>query len=313
VSERYLGPGRGVADDKASSFGAPLLLGTSVTLTAPGETAIPKVAHLQNPFRTSTLIDEVRFTIKSMVTSEPATGMGGIIHAKFALGRIALSEKFVPIWNYGTLFTTHLENEVAQQEGQFATYCTFSHYRWILPKPLFVPEGNQLVPTFLRDPTMGTDAGTVTVNVAYAGRALQPGARIPTKLNVPFVGYFEHPSTSEYSQSDAKDLYNPFQVPLRIQRLVGRVLTGTFDGVTAGVISPIAPQLKIIDSNGYSIVDNSSANYTPFNAIFDAQRRAWTYNRALKAKEWITVQSRFPGGATVRLQISAVGYREEVA
>jgi hypothetical protein len=95
-------------------------------------------------------------------------------------------------------------------------------YRWKLPKPLWMPNGEALIPTIspsrLRLPI--TITSPITVAVAYVGHAAEPGEEAPKTVCIPHVTAFvsSHTSAAAFvDESVPPDLSNPFDVPVFVQ------------------------------------------------------------------------------------------------
>lgn len=308
--------------DRYLKGGVPILLSSSVTLSE-GETKSPDLGRLQNIFRSPMVIDEIRFMLTATIASTEVHNFGGSVRARFKMGRIDLSDQFVPIWLHGPI----LEDAFLNIEGNIILVPPLNpgeehvvgHFRWVLPRPLFVPVGNVLAPTFSRQHDFR--GGTVNVDVVYCCRRLPAGTPTPNEIDVPFIGVFVAPEMtagdSGVALSTARDLFNPFTRELYVQRFLGRVQQRTagnpnldriFDGTTSlGGNTTI----RIQDSKGYNI----TRDFVPWTHVFDVNRRAWTFRRSLAPKEWYAVQILVPladRDVYFQPQISMVGWRKEV-
>jgi hypothetical protein len=340
-----------------NSPGIPLRLESSVLipLARPG---VPDLERLQDRSRDPIVIDEISFTLSNVTAigggggvdyvSNVAIEHGAFVYVKLALdGRINLTEKFVPVWNLGPLLSQGIDLSayVGAGIGSAGNQYRFSHYRWLLPVPLIVPPGSVLVPTFeiedngplgagaVTRPYLGYPNGGITADVAFGGRRI-PGLKIPSRVDIPFATAFlpsETINTTGVSvrQSGDKDLYNPFHVPMHVQRFIGRyrympdafspyqnqIITDTWGGAfgpgpTGGVTSNIA-EVKLTDSRGYTGI----RDFTPWPDVFDANYRSWTFGAELPPKEWAFFAVRNIGysSGTYRLRpmISMIGHRKE--
>lgn len=267
---------------------APFLVSAQVTL-ASGASGIADAGALSQPFRRPFWIDEIRWNIRVPIAGTGPKPWGGLISTKLALGRMMISDKFIPIWNYCTEMQ-QLQATSQQWDKNFGplvgppggagTSVSFSAYRWKLPTPLYVPAGNTVVSEFQRYADGGSNA---LITVSYAGRYIDQDEPSRKEIDVPFVGAFlpGFPSTTTV-QSGENDLYNPFLVPLHVQRLTGRLINNVF-GVYAEVASGSHQfpntnvQLIMKDSFGHNVV----RDFTNFLVVFDTNRRAWTFGKTL--------------------------------
>lgn len=279
--------------------GIPFFAAASVSL-GPGQTAPPfSSRQLGNPYRQAMVIDEIHFQITLLATEGvPLTrfNLGGSVRARFKLGRVEVSNEFIPIWNYGTrwdddggsgAFGEEFQSAAGQTMGGVLTVSnSVNYYRWILPKPLYIPAGNILQPSISRE--QDALAQTANVWVGYGCRRLAPH-KPPTEFDVPYVAQFitdpvlEGSSPSTF-QSSEKDLVNIFQQDVRVQRFTGRVQKQLVVAtVTELLQDDLGSSVTLVmkDSTGVNII----RDFTPWNHVFDRNRRAWTFNRILKGKE----------------------------
>lgn len=306
---------------------APLLLSARVNVLANG-TAVADSAALSSPIRRPYVIDEIRFTASAAITavgSAPGVNWGGFIRAKLSLGRIPLTNGFIYIWLFGTAINSEMTVQPEVGGVSPTTRWTFAHFRWKLPKPLYIPVGQTLTCEILRDADPITPAFTtegtnnsVTVDIGYTGRYLKPTADVPSVLEVPYVTQYLPPVNAGAAHSSENDLVNPFLMPINIQRMIGRlrfVSTSTGLGETTENGDLTTPVVQIRDSWGHNVLND----FTPFLYVFHYPRRAWTFHRILEPKERYNVilrdiptQPPLTAPEEIRPMISIVGWREEL-
>lgn len=277
--------------------GIPFFAAADVTLNAGGTAPPFDSRRLGNPYRQAMVIDEIHFQIKTVATpggdTQPPAGanMGGSVRARFKLGRVEVSHDFVPIWNYGTLWNDENSESFGFIEGLLAgggsvISSRLNYYRWILPKPLYIPAGNILQPSISRQ--QDGLAFPTNVWVGYGCRRLGPHTP-PAELDVPYVATFLPGEIAEGSspntfQSSENDLVNPFLSDLKVQRFTGRVQSRTATtGVTSAIVDDAGSEVTLVMKDSYGT--NIIRDFTSWNHVFDRNRRAWTFNRILKAKE----------------------------
>lgn len=293
------------------SNSGPMLLAASCQLVA-GRTANPDSALLASPFRKPYVIDEVRFQVALPVGDGvglvPDFNMGGSVRCRLQLGRMAVTRDFVPIWLFGTNLNSEYLADTTFSGALLGT--SFSHFRWRLPRPLYVPAGQQLIASFSRE--IDGSSSTATVWIAYAGRYLPPDSKPPKEIDVPYVTTYIGVKDAEVGQSNEKDLVNPFDGPLNVQRMIGRVQLEQSGGIAEGAgmtASPTTfqgPAVIIKDSYGHNVIGDFAA----FSEVFSLVRRGWTFHRVLEPRERYHLYYRgIPTAGTV--MVSLVGWRKE--
>lgn len=309
--------------DDQYAGGIPILLSSSLSLAA-GATGIPPLQSLQSPFREAMMIDSIKFLVRGLVTSTaPTTGynFGGMVRARFKMGRIELSHDFIPVGLYGTAIqdpnivgTVPEAAQATFAEDTVGTTYTLSHFRWILPKPLYVPAGSVLVPSIQRISPDGFSGDTLTVDVAYCGRRLAQGP-LPKEIDVPYIALFAPPETvppvGTTAMSADINLVNPFLVDLHVQRLVGRIMRRFTSSLILSDGFGSTAKVTMKDSYGQNMVRDPS----PWNMVFDVSRRAWTINQILRPKEryYVSITDLISSSTQPEsAMISMIGYRREM-
>lgn len=295
------------------NYSPPVLLYGSTTI-GDGLTTPPiDTSAMSTQFRKPILIDEIRFRATSHTNriAARAANLGGAVRAKLDLGGLDLTNGFVPIWNFGTAMNMEL---ISENVGSLDNY-SYSHFRWKLPRPLYVQNGQQLVTQFYRTTeTTNSPSGSQGVAVAYAGRYVAPGQEVPREIAVPYVTSFVTDIGATYAKSRELELVNPFDVDLHVQRMIGR-LQYTFAGSLIEVVSfdtdltGNGPFISILDSLGRQIAGNPMIPMD-WSQAFSFNRRAWTFNHVLAPKERYNIEiMNIP--TDVRAMVSIVGWRME--
>lgn len=290
----------------------PFLASAELTLAA-GATGNADSEALSVPYRRPFWLDEVRWNIRvSPVPLNFGAGLGvpygALISTKLALGRMIISDKFIPIWNYGAEMLSAWSDSAQVDPNFGSTNVGFSSYRWKLPKPLYVPAGNVVTSQFAR----GADTNPAArIVVSYAGRYADGERPSRNEIDVPFVAAFL-PGVVANAQSSDLDLVNPFLVPLHCQRLIGRMLVidsnTTPYGYTEGnFLHNITAQIN--DSFGHNVV----RDFTDLGLICDTNRRAWTFNKVLNPQERYNLQATGMRTSAVadQISVSLIGTRKE--
>jgi hypothetical protein len=289
---------------------SPVLLSSSCDVAALNS-AIPDIGQLSYPFRRAIIIEEIAFDLRVADPDTNAPNLGSFVYAKLALGNHYFMRDPVPLWLLGTFMTSTQE---AALDSTLTTKTCYSHYRWRLPEPLYVEAGQILRSTFSRPTTLpGAVFGSINVQVTYKGRTVAQNQPRPKLLAVPYAAPFVTDFGNVYQQSNEKHLFNPFDIPIRVQRLTGRTLSAQ-DGTTGPVaymgFTPGIPQsgttILMNDSWGGKMVNNNTGP----SDVFDILRGAWTVDTMMPPKG--IYEARVWNIATnTQVQIGMIGVREE--
>jgi len=282
----------------------PVLLSSSFTVNA-NNAGQPDFGKLSYPFRKAILIEEIRF---SVYAPSNLGNPGAALFVKFQLGQHYLMRDAVPVWLLGTVMSnTQEETNVGADSVQY------SHYRWRLPEPLYVEAGQVLRAYFSR----GADLSTaITGDLSYAGKVLPPNHTRPKRISIPYVARWVTTLGDAVDLSNEFDLFNPFNVPLRVQRLTGRVSSSSQSGLhtqssysalTPAVLSSAGqPLIKMNDSWGGKMVNE----LTGPGDVFDILRSAWTVDTIMPPKGvYLVTASNM--SAIQQVHIAVIGEREE--
>ncbi len=278
---------------------SPVLLSSPFTLLE-NNSAIPNSGFMSYPFRKAIVIEEIRWSLQ--VTSSGAQpNLGALVYTKLSLGRHFLMRDKVPIWLLGTAMAVSQE-EIS--DNTLTTPTAYSHYRWRLPEPLYVAAGQVLSSTFFR----GVDGfGTMTGEVTYVGRTVAPNQPVPKVLAVPYVAPFITNQTS-YQQSNEAHLFNPFDIPIRIQRLTGRVtVTSAWLYSPTPVVPGSAITILMNDSWGGKMVNNNTGP----SDVFDTVRAAWTVDTIMPPKGVYEIKVWNIPSIAYSVHVAMIGVREE--
>lgn len=327
----------GLGKNPVARAGAPIVLTSELTSITAGNGAVFPTVGLQPSFRTAYWIDEVRITVGSTVGSGGAGGPTGnnalpaALRLGFSVGQYKVCRAPVPSMMFGPLFGFDEYDNAPARTALNGT--EFTNFRWPLPRPLYMPVGDILQCIVERD---GTLASAVTLNnaiITYLGRMCAPGEAPPPCRYVPWVSSYQFGNASSYAEVQ-DEFKNPFLKDLMIQRLVARYVERGSDAADQTLMQLIGPtnvgpsanypyafalpndalawvETRISDSMGYTMVPE----FTPLGVVIDATRSAWTFNRALSAREKLTVAFRRVAGLSdtqlFDTFLSMIGYREE--
>ncbi len=279
----------------------PTILSAALTDLDVRRTKTPDMSTLVNTAKEAMLINTITITTEGNGGYE----CGGLVFVSFQVGRFKLMNAPVPVW----MLTPNPRSDNYYQAQTIDSISRRWHtYRWVLPKPLYVPAGEALVPTFSRESDSHTD--DIDITISYAGHVVERIPR-PVVVDVPFVAnVIGTGGTVSAWEGVAAGLGNPFNVPLQIQRLIGRIRTPNLttkyldsvvssgsggaqaaapldggyltDDGSAGVLT------RIRDSVGVDLVKDP----IPFDALFSGKSRMWPFERTLARREYLSVYFR---------------------
>src|SRR5260221_8746910 len=131
----------------------PVLYSATPVQLSMGDVTILDMDAMSSPFRRPMWVDEIRWSYIGP-TSISDLNFGSSIRCKLVLGRIAITSTrdgggFVPIWNFGPPLNTPTATEDVL-DATFAASVDIGHFRWKLPKPLYVPAGQSIIPSLSR-------------------------------------------------------------------------------------------------------------------------------------------------------------------
>lgn len=304
---------------------SPVLLSASCDVLNNNQ-ASPDMGQLAYPFRKAVVIDEIRFDLSGSQALVVAN-LGALVSAKLQLGRHYLMRDPVPVWLLGTTMAIIEEQDPNSALNTLAVPFNYSHFRWKLPQPLYVEAGEVLRCTMIRSGGITVQPTTITCQVSYAGWVCSPKQPRPSVLAVPYaaafvtqtIGTVSASPTLSYAESNENHLFNPFDIPLRIQRLTGRVVFKTANGFSVTQVAAYTPVVQsgttmlvqMFDSWGNKMVND----LTGPSDVFDASRCAWTVDTELPAKGIYVVKAwnlnTSVNSTTQQLHVGMVGMREE--
>lgn len=298
---------------------APILLSGQVSIN-PGQTVSAPTQDLTSPFREAIWVDSIHWTAFGRPGSPVQVlpwNWGGTIRTRLVLGRTELTRNrnnaFVPIWNFGPQVNDNSASLQFDRESADPSVAA-SFYKWKLPRPLYVPPGMSLQSEFSRTADGGPNG--VVVSVGYAGRYVDPSLPTLHEIDVPLVCFAEAAGTLASFMSNENDFVNPYLTTYFTQRFILRAQetrdVGSGPYLSEATNLNTVAQVKVQDTYGVNIV----RDFLDWNTgvVFDANRRAWTFNKTLEPKERYNVQFRPPVGSATfgaDLMLSLVGWRKE--
>lgn len=327
---------------------SPIVLNANALIGANAGLAISvqNMDQLINPSRTPILVDEIRFHVyRSNGNSLGAPGIGTVIWARLDLGRLALTAgRFIPIAALCSTLDTYQECFLSSFNilpGPGGNTGRVQEFIWRLPKPLYLPAAELIVPQFYLDGDMYAGVSGLSVAVTYVGRVLPSDAPVPDYVNVPFANAWidqKRVGAADYLgiKSIRSDLKNPFAEDLYVQKMLGTFcyITASANGtppLTMGM-SILDPNIfqagslegvcdlvgndkvttRIFKSNGFQVAKDA----TPWAHLFPVTTRTLDMCGVLRRNEWYQLQSDIklssgvPAGDSLKLMASLIGYRK---
>lgn len=277
--------------------GWPLVLSAEATVPSQTTQRPPQLA-LMNPTGEAFKIHEIRWSLKA---STPRL-TGSAVACKLDLGQVAVTNGFVPLWNFGRVISYD------QDLG--------CEYSWRLQHPLYVPKGGTLMCDFQN---RGQFSTPIDVRISYFATAIPDEQRMPSKVLLPYVSaYIGKPFNYTSADSDTSKentLQNPFDVDLKISRLVGRInVNFAANTENYSIWGSHLLSTRVTLSNGDPLVRTA----TPFQQVFGDEGRAWEQRGTiLKPKQYLQVfidkaASTESGteGSFIQPYVSLVGFYE---
>lgn len=316
---------------------APICLSApGLALAAAGGSGIADMSTLCNQLRSPIVIDSISFYVRN-TQSNLSGWLGGSIKCRLSVGRFDLTSGLVPIWNFGPVIDDSFENLTATSSlfGAGGVNDTVAFYKWKLPVPLIVRQGDAITPYFENsyNNSSGLTNLSPVVFISFQGRVLAEDQHIPDMVPVPYVSIWDPlttpslnsfpsvstPTSHYYVSFDA--LKNPFPTPLRVQRFIGRLRSEPASATIGAMDVPILGSdcddttngpvtVKAQDSKGYSIIQD----FTPWSYVFQEPRRSFITGNLLQPNESYSFEVQtvtITTGNEVRPQISMIGYRME--
>lgn len=241
-----------------------VLTGTA-TVNANGTLGVLDVAKIKYPGNKAILIDQIVFANQG-----PALGA---MQVSLKVGKLPITAGYVPVALFGE-FANNPTNSTSAPNA-------WDVYNWRLPKPILVPAGEILDPTFFNQGKIGLSTSLV-VQITYFARVVEPH-EIPNQLWAPWVASWEsvqRAGGADYTdQTTETDLYNNTESPLYVERLMG-VIASLYPGAADRLLDsnqfyPEVGQslitIQVVDSQGVPCVRDA----VPFSHLFDQESYSW--------------------------------------
>ena len=278
-------------------MGAPLAVGSTLTITR-GAIAQFNASDLTPKVLVPYEVHALRMLGFPSIETAPAnigstSALRGFLKWQFILGRLPLTDGYVPMWNL-----TPVRQQITENGG---------YYEWRFKKPMLVPPGGRLdarVTLQSTTPNSGT-VPTITVSVAMVG-LLRPDLQgFPPLIDVPFASCWD---TTQQNMAtlgnDATTLHNPLARPVDVEMLIGRVQSDV-----TGLDGDDSQGVQVFDPYGRALHRSGSIQ---MHALFPPVTRAIPYDGQIPAQTGrFTVRLDSAPSTTFRPMISFLGSRRE--
>lgn len=258
-----------------TEYPAPVHLSASGTIVANSPGGVNQDA-LRCPFELPIEVSEIKFQLRS---SERFSGSA--VGVRLAMGGHDLTNGYVPVFMLGR--SDYLRVEYNNNSSADPLVREFS---WKLPRPMYVPPTLSVEAQFQHRGLINSD---IVSTVSISGKVVPKFRGTPHVIQLPWAACyaskgFVTPGSLDSDQSRETDLVNPFDVPVRLQRMVGRV---NFFNTTLGYNADWEVSntyfvtddltLRMTSSDGDQIVRTDS----PFASVFSPVTRTWELDGAI--------------------------------
>ena len=276
--------------------GAPLAVGSSLTI-ARGVFAQFNASDLTPKVGVPYEIHAIRMAGYPSIETAPANigsqcSLKGFLKWQFILGRLPLTDGYVPMWNL-----TPVRQGITENGG---------YYEWRFKKPMLVPAGGRLdARVTLQSTTPNPGTTPISVAVAFVGLLRADVERFPGLIDVPYASCWDTTVTGlQGLGNDGATLRNPLARPVDVEVLVGRVQSDT-----TGLEGDDSNTLQIFDPYGRTLHRSGSIQ---MHALFPPVTRSIRYDGQVPAQTGrFAVRLDALPSATYRPMISYLGSRRE--
>lgn len=283
----------------------------TTSLAAGAATGVTDIDNLRNPLPVPMLVDEILFNV---IGSNAAD-----IRLSLKLGSSELVKQFTPIALLGVAKNFSVASG-ANGPTALAAQLNSTIYGMKLQSELILYPSEFLSPIFYNAATL-QPATPASVRMIVRGRAMKTNAQ---RQSLPWISYWagalQTPGSNFTEETVESDIYNPFSVPLILDRMVGVVGNNATGGATPGIYSDPNcmdaglnyATLRMVDGSGAPIL----RDYTPFSHLFQLMDYSWRLKGTMPAnsfwKAYLTEDYADIGSTTppnLQLMFSLIGHR----
>jgi len=311
----------------------PQVLSAAVNLAAGANSPMLDLAAMSPLSRRPMLVKDISFIIRSpsvdptvlqnTFTTLTQAQFGHIIRVRMRVGANDITNGFVPLVSFGPTYNTYYDAPSTLGFGTTYLVSTlvagkaeaYNHWRWILPRPMYIAPGEGLQIQFFRSAALDPTMNVALVNGSFNVRAMALGELLPKPLtgctrSIPYVSAFV---TESNRQSGETDLKNILPTPITLQRFVGQntIMVTTVQNPTKRlpqITDLTSNTLQLDGSDGYAI---TCGGFVTWRNLFPYQHPVWTFRRVLNPNELIKAKFSASPSNINAFALSIVGHREE--
>ena len=275
---------------------APIALGDQLTI-ARGQLLQFSAANLAPKVLLPYEIHSIRMCAYPSIESAPAgigstTSLRGFLKWQFILGRLPLTDGFIPMWNLCPVRQLITENG--------------GYFTWRFKRPLLVPPGGRIdakVQLQLTTPNAGVSP--ITVAVSYSGFLRGDLTTFPNNIDVPYASAWDTTAAGQTGlANDGLSLRNPLVRNVDVEMLVCRVQSDS-----TGLDGDDSATFQLFDPWGRAVHRSGSIQ---IHALFPPPSRSFPYDGVIPASNGrFQVRLDAAPSATYRPMFSYLGSRRE--
>ncbi len=315
----------------------PLIL-RAETLVEVGANGSPNNNALINPTGEPWEIHEIKFGVRRETNLTYARATGAALDVSLSWCGQKVTDGFVPVWNCGAAQAVE-EFRPLPATSRLVTgeywRAQDSFYSWKLDHPLYVPPKTALAVQFRNNGLVNIP---LRASVALLGRVMPRSAK-PTKVKVPYVScfksnFYDYLLAGAPQVSPENVLFNVFNVPLTIERFIGRVAARVQTDEAGGSALVYVDQIARLAFRGslfsakHRMTDGNivARDWVKFGNIYGWRNFKWNVRHVLDPEvgHIVEIRKNAPPNsptattlnsnivdATAQTHVSMVGWREE--
>jgi hypothetical protein len=240
---------------------APMIVGSQLTITR-GATLRFNANDLTPKVAIPYDIRSIRMSAYPSIETAPAgigatSALKGFLKWQFTMGRMPLTDGFVPMWNL-----TPVRQKISENGG---------YYEWRFKSPMLVPPGGRLDALVqLQSTTPNPGVTPITVAVAFAGLLRPDLDTFPRMIDVPFASCWDTTVRGQQGLgNDGQTLRNPLIRAVDVEKIICRVQADT-----NGQEGDDSVGIQIFDPWGRTVHRSGSIE---IHALFPPNTRALDY------------------------------------
>ena len=290
---------------------------TTTTLLPGATIGVANIQDLRNPLDVPILVEEILFNIISNSGGLSGCNLGGDIKLGLKLGSDEIVHYPTALWMLGPSKNFSVASGSSGPTA-LAAQLNSSILSMRLASELIIYPGEFLSPQFHNAAQL--TSVNVAVRMIVRGRAMKADAK---RQSLPWICGFDgglHAPNANYTdESTELSLFNPYNVPLGLDRIVGGIANDGSGGATAGLYAnPAAVDAglnyclaRIVDGDGQPIV----RDFTPLGHMCQLQDFSWKLKGSMPAASFwkMYIQDNYAsiGAATPNLKamVALIGHR----